>query len=113
MSSVAGPANPATPTPTSPTQHMLFPLPPAQLVAGKTQRDLDQLQLPPPQPLRAVLAANPALAQARIIEKVFTAEQCEKIIAIGGARPREDARVQSYGTSARIGHVAWIDPRAA
>ena len=34
----------------------------------------------------------------------------DAIIAIGNRRPREDARVQSYGNAARVGHVAWIDP---
>jgi PKHD-type hydroxylase len=90
----------------------MFPLPPAQLVAGKTQGELATLKLPPPQPLRAALAANAALAQARIVEGVFTPEQCDQIAAIGAKRPREDARVQSYGNSARVGHVAWIDPGA-
>ena len=88
----------------------LFPLPAAQLVAGKSQAELEGLRLPAPRPLVAALAHNPALAQARVVENVFTAEQCEQIMAIGTRRPREDARVQSYGTSARIGHVAWIDP---
>jgi PKHD-type hydroxylase len=93
-----------------PRQYTLFPLPPAQLVAGKSQQELAGLMLPPPRPTPAVLASNPALAQARVVENVFTAEECDRIIAIGGKRPREDARVQSYGNSARIGHVAWIDP---
>lgn len=93
-------------------QQTLFPLPPAPLVAGKSQPELDALQLPPPRPLPAMLNANPALAQARIVDNVFTPAQCEAIMAIGAARPREDARVQSYGNSARIGHVAWIDPAA-
>ena len=91
-------------------QQTLFPLPPAQLVAGKSQPELDQLQLPAPGPLAATLTHNAALAQARVVDNVFTAEQCEQIMALGTARPREDARVQSYGTAARIGHVAWIDP---
>ena len=91
-------------------QHTLFPLTPAQLVAGRSRADVDNLQLPAPAPLAAALTQNPALAQARVIENVFTAEQCEQIMVIGTRRPREDARVQSYGTSARIGHVAWIDP---
>lgn len=93
-------------------QHTMFPLPAPQMVAGKAQSELASLQLPPPQPLRAQLAPNAALAQARVVEGVFTREQCEQIIAIGSGLPREDARVQSYGTSARIGHVAWIDPGA-
>ena len=96
----------------STTQHTLFPLPPPAMVSGKTQGELDSLQLPSPQPLHAALASNAALAQARIVDNVFTPEQCERIMAIGTQRPREDARVQSYGTSARIGHVAWIDPGA-
>ena len=91
-------------------QHTLFPLPPAHLVAGRNQSELAGLRLPAPQPTPAVLTANPALAQARVIESVFTAAECEQIMAVGARRPREDARVQSYGTSARIGHVAWIDP---
>jgi PKHD-type hydroxylase len=91
-------------------QHTLFPLPPAQLIAGRRQSELEELRLPPPQPTPAVLTTNPALAQARVVENVFTVAQCEEIVAIGAKRPREDARVQSYGTSARIGHVAWIDP---
>lgn len=91
-------------------QRTLFPLPPAHVVQGKSQSELEHLQLPTPQPLAASLGHNAALAQARVVENVFTAEQCERIMAIGAARPREDARVQSYGTSARIGHVAWIDP---
>ena len=91
-------------------QQTLFPLPPAQLVRGRTQSELGALRLPPPQPLPAMLATNPALAQARVVEDAFTAAQCEEIMAIGARRPREDARVQSYGTAARIGHVAWIDP---
>jgi len=57
-----------------------------------------------------VLTSNPAPAQARVIDNVFTADECEKIIALGARRPREDARVQSYGNAARIGHVAWVDP---
>src|SRR5688500_13205288 len=85
-------------------QQTLFPLPPAPLVAGKTQSELGSLQLPPPRPLSATLTANPALAQARVVENVFTAGECDAIIAIGTQRPREDARVQSYGNSARIGH---------
>ena len=93
-------------------QHTLFPLPPAQLIAGRTQSELAELRLPPPKPTHALLTTNPALAQARVVENVFTAEQCEQIMAIGMKRPREDARVQSYGNSARIGHVAWIDPGA-
>ena len=91
-------------------QHTLFPLPPAHLIAGRAQSELAELLLPPPQPMAATLTTNPALAQARVVENVFTAAQCEQIMAIGTSRPREDARVQSYGTSARIGHVAWIDP---
>ena len=91
-------------------QHTLFPLPPAQLVAGRTQSELGALRLPPPQPKPALLTTNPAVAQARVVEHVFTAAQCEQIMAIGAKRPLEVARVQSYGTSARIGHVAWIDP---
>jgi PKHD-type hydroxylase len=91
-------------------QFMLFPLPPAQLIAGKSQAELADLALPQPRPTPALLTSNPALAQARIVEGVFTADECEKIIAIGTQRPREDARVQSYGSSARVGHVAWVDP---
>ena len=91
-------------------QYTLFPLPPAQLIAGKSQAELAGLSLPPPRPTPAVLTTNPALAQARVVEGVFTPEECEAIIAIGGKRPRQDARVQSYGTSARVGHVAWVDP---
>lgn len=93
-------------------QHTMFPLPPAQLVAGKSLGDLASLQMPPPQPMRATLASNPALAQARVVENVFSKAQCEQIIAFGGKLPREDARVQSYGGSARVGHVAWMDPGA-
>ena len=93
-------------------EHTMFPLPSAQTVAGKSQIELGHLVMAPPQPLRVTLSSNPALAQARVIENVFTAAQCEQIIAIGTKRPREDARVQSYGSSARIGHVAWIDPGA-
>ena len=93
-------------------QQTLFPLPPAALVAGKSQSELGALQLPPPRPLPAMLTANPALAQARIVENVFTPAECAAIMAIGAARPREDARVQSYGNSVRVGHVAWIDPAA-
>ena len=93
-------------------QHTLFPLPPSSLIAGKTRAELASLQFPPPQPLRAPLPSNPALAQARVVENVFSAAECERIIALGGKRPREDARVQSYGGSARVGHVAWIDPGA-
>ena len=93
-------------------QYMLFPLPPAQLVAGKSQADLATLALPPPRPMPAILKSNPALAQARVIEAVFTPDECERIMAIGAKRPREDARVQSYGGSARVGHVAWVDPAA-
>jgi PKHD-type hydroxylase len=93
-------------------QQTLFPLPPAELVAGKTQAELAMLQLPPPRPLPAILTSNPAGAQARVVENVFSPEECEAIMAVGAKRPREDARVQSYGTSARIGHVAWIDPSA-
>ena len=93
-------------------QYMLFPLPPAQLIAGKSQADLATLVLPPPRPMAAILNSNPALAQARVVESVFTPDECERIIAIGSKRPREDARVQSYGNSARVGHVAWIDPAA-
>lgn len=93
-------------------QYTLFPLPPAQLVAGKTQSELASLQLPPPRPTPAMLKSNPAVAQARVVENAFTAAECEQIIAIGAKRPLEVARVQSYGTSARIGHVAWIDPGA-
>ena len=88
----------------------LFPLPPAQLVAGKAQAELARLDLPQPRPTPAILTSNPALAQARVVESAFTAEECEAIIAIGGKRPREDARVQSYGNAARVGHVAWVDP---
>jgi PKHD-type hydroxylase len=91
-------------------QHTLFPLPPAELIAGRTQGELGQLRLPPPQPTPATLTTNPALAQARVVENVFSPAQCEEIMAIGAKRPREDARVQSYGNSARVGHVAWIDP---
>lgn len=91
-------------------QYTLFPLPPANLVAGKTQEALAGVQLPPPRPMAAVLQANAALAQARVVEGVFTPEECEKVIAIGQRRPREDARVQSYGNAARVGHVAWVDP---
>ena len=61
-------------------QHTMFPLPALPLVAGKSQTDLSTLQLPPPQPLRAVLATNPALAQARVVENVFTKDQCEQIM---------------------------------
>ena len=93
-------------------QHTMFPLPASQLVAGKSQGELSSLQLPSPQPLNATLASNPALAQARVVENVFTPAQCEQIMKLGSKLPREDARVQSYGTSARIGHVAWIDPGA-
>lgn len=93
-------------------QHTMFPLPAAQLVAGRNQSDLATIKLPPPQPLRAMLASNAALAQARVVENVFTPDQCAEIMKIGSKLPREDARVQSYGTSARIGHVAWIDPGA-
>ncbi|MEO8133117.1 MAG: 2OG-Fe(II) oxygenase [Betaproteobacteria bacterium] len=93
-------------------QQTLFPLPPASLVAGKTQAELGGLQLPTPRPLPAVLTTNPAVAQARVVDNVFTPAECEAIMAIGAARPREDARVQSYGNSARVGHVAWIDPAA-
>lgn len=92
--------------------YMLFPLPPAQLVAGRSQADLANLALPPPRPMPAILNSNPALAQARVIEGVFTPDECERIMAIGAKRPREDARVQSYGNSARVGHVAWVDPAA-
>src|SRR5262245_27564173 len=88
----------------------LFLLPPMQFIAGKAQEDLAKILLPPPRPLRAVLAPNPALAQARVVENVFTDDECDKIIAIGNKRPRQDARVQSYGSSARVGHVAWMDP---
>jgi PKHD-type hydroxylase len=91
-------------------QHTLFPLPPADLIAGRTQSELGELRLPPPRPTLATLTTNPALAQARVVENVFTAAECEEIMGIGAQRPREDARVQSYGNSARIGHVAWIDP---
>ena len=91
-------------------QFTLVPLPPAQLVAGKAQAELARLDLPQPRPTPAILTSNPALAQARVVEGVFTAEECEAIIAIGAKRPREDARVQSYGNAARIGHVAWVDP---
>src|SRR5215211_1713258 len=87
----------------------LFPLPPAQFVAGKSQAELAALQLPSPRPMPAMLSSNPALAQARIVEQVFTVDECEKIIAIGIKRPREDARVQSYGNAARVGHVAWVN----
>jgi PKHD-type hydroxylase len=97
---------------TQSTQHTMFPLPAATAVAGKTQADLATLKLPPPQPLQTSLASNPALAQARVVENVFTAEQCAEIMKLGSKLPREDARVQSYGNSARIGHVAWIDPGA-
>jgi PKHD-type hydroxylase len=88
----------------------LFPLPPAQLIAGKSQEELATLALPPPRPTPALLNSNPALAQARVVDGVFTPEECEKIVAIGTKRPREDARVQSYGNSVRVGHVAWVDP---
>jgi PKHD-type hydroxylase len=71
---------------------------------------LSTLALPQPRPIPAILTSNPALAQARVVEGVFTPDECETIMAIGVKRPREDARVQSYGTSARVGHVAWIDP---
>lgn len=91
-------------------QYTLFPLPPAELVAGKTQAELTGIALPPPRPTHAVLATNPALAQARVVENAFTADECKSIIAIGAKRPREDARVQSYGNTARVGHVAWVDP---
>ena len=91
-------------------QYTLFPLPPAQLVAGKSQSELAGLNLPPPRPTPSVLTSNPALAQARVVERVFTPEECEAIIAVGGKRPREDARVQSYGNAARVGHVAWLNP---
>ena len=91
-------------------QYTLFPLPPAQLVEGKSQPELAGLPLPPPRPLPAVLSTNPALAQARVVDQVFTSDECDRIIAIGGKRPREDARVQSYGNAARVGHVAWVDP---
>lgn len=93
-------------------QQTLFPLPPPALVAGRSQAELAHLVLPPPRPLPALLTANPAGAQARVVENVFTPEECEAIIAIGGTRPRADARVQSYGNAARIGHVAWMDPAA-
>ncbi|MEO7761974.1 MAG: 2OG-Fe(II) oxygenase, partial [Casimicrobiaceae bacterium] len=93
-------------------QFMLFPLPPMQLIAGKEQVELQHLALPAPRPLPVMLTSNPALAQARVVENVFTPEECESIIALGGRRPREDARVQSYGNAARVGHVAWIDPAA-
>ena len=46
-------------------QHTLFPLPPAQLIAGRTQSELAELRLPPPKPTPALLTTNPALAQAR------------------------------------------------
>lgn len=91
-------------------QHTLFPFPPAHLIAGRSQSELGELRLPAPQPTPAVLTTNPALTQARVVENVFTAAECEEIMSIGAKRPREDARVQSYGNSARIGHVAWIDP---
>ena len=93
-------------------QHTMFPLPAPQLVAGRTQSELSSLHQSSPQPMRATLASNPALAQARVVENVFTPAQCEQIMKLGSKLPREDARVQSYGTSARIGHVAWIDPGA-
>ena len=97
---------------TAARQYTLFPLPPAQLVAGRSQGELANLLLPPPRPMPAILNSNPALAQARVVEGVFTPDECEKIVAIGSKRPREDARVQSYGNSARVGHVAWVDPAA-
>jgi len=89
---------------------MLFPLPPAQLIAGKSQAELTGLVLPPPRPTPAMLSSNPALAQARVVEGVFTPDECDAIMALGAKRPREDARVQSYGNAARVGHVAWVDP---
>src|SRR5690242_635122 len=94
----------------APKQYMLFPLPPASVVAGKSQDALAALELPPPRPTPALLQPNPALAQARVIERAFTPDECDRIMAIGQRRPREDARVQSYGNAARVGHVAWVDP---
>ena len=91
-------------------QQTLFPRPPASLFAGKSREQLDQVELPVPRPMPVTLTTNPALNQARVVENVFTPDECERIMAIGQRRPREDARVQSSGNAARIGHVSWIDP---
>ena len=59
------------------------------------------------------LAANPATCAVRSQRKVFSAGECERIIALGESLAAVDAGVEKGENRYRVGRISWIEPNEA
>lgn len=58
------------------------------------------------------LITNDALSTVRFYPSVLSAEECQRVIAMGEAQPRSAGRIELGDEAYRVSHISWIDFQA-